>query len=154
MTCIQFQFLSPCPTGVKCTSNIQLRSDAELILNQPVQFECTVSGSTSLVIRILRDNGVGLGSITYATIFNQPRNIGSFTIVQSPGSIAGRISFTVESDIFGYTIICEDGLTMKNVNFTISLSSLGQQGMSCKIYIFACMVAPLIPLSSIPGMNR
>ncbi len=121
----------PLSTGVNCTSQIQLQSDVELVLNQPVQYHCTINGSTILTWRVLRNDGSELGSIRYVSSVNQaPNSIGGlFTARQSLTSIAASISFTVESDIDGYTIICEDGLTMENDNFTITLSSLGQQGM-------------------------
>ena len=119
---------------VNC-SHIQLQHDAALVLNQPVQYHCTINGSTILNWRVLRNDGSELGSIRYVSSVNQaPNSIGGlFTARQSLTSIGASISFTVESDIDGYTVICEDELTMENERFTISLSS-GRSG----IIIVAC----------------
>ena len=121
----------PLSTGANCTSQIQLQHDAELVLNQPVQYHCKINESTILTWRVLHNDGSQIGSTKFVSSINQfPSSIGGlFTARQSLASIAGTISFTVQSSIDGYTIICEDGLTMESENFTINLSSSGQQGM-------------------------
>ena len=79
----------------------------------------------------MHNDGSQIGSTRFVSSINQsPSSIGGlFTARQSLASIAGTISFTVQSSIDGYTIICEDGLTMESENLTINLSSSGQQGM-------------------------
>ena len=79
----------------------------------------------------MHNDGSHIGSTGFVSSINQsPSSIGGlFTARQSLTSIAGTISFTVESDIDGYTVICEDGLTMESESFTISLSSSGQSGI-------------------------
>ena len=97
-------------------------------MDQLVEYQCTVSGSgfLSLTWKILQDNGTQFGSpVVYASnVLAGSSTIGGlFTVEQlSQSPLVSNISFTVQSSINGYTIICEDGVTLKNENVTTDIS--------------------------------
>ena len=110
-------------TGVHCTS--QFQHDTEQCLDQLVEYQCTVTGTGFLTWRILKDDGTQLGNIvSYSSNGIGASNTigGVFTVEQlQPASpIVSNISFTVQSSINGYTIVCEDSLNM-NDSFTINV---------------------------------
>ncbi len=57
---------------------------------------------------------------------------GVFTVVQLQQSpVISNISFTVQSNINRYTILCEDFITMTNENLTINIASMSM--LKCKL---------------------
>ena len=86
------------------------------------------SGTLLLAWRILRDNGTQFGSdhtYTSSSSNQGPGTIGGVFAVErvsySPDLIS-NISFTAQSSINRYAVICEDGITLENKNFTINIS--------------------------------
>ncbi len=118
-------------TGVHAT--IQFQPDTEQCLDQLVEYQCTVTrtGFYGLTWRILDDTGIEIGSTSYTStsLDGAPRSVGEvFTVEQLQQSpIISNISFTVQSSINGYTIVCEDAITLTNENLTINII-----GISCK----------------------
>ena len=114
-------------TGVHCTS--QFQHDTEQCLNQLVEYQCTVTGTGFLTWKILDDNGTQLGGTPSYTSNGGGVSVilgGVFTVEQlQPASpVVSSISFTVQSSINGYTIVCEDSATMNNENLTINVSGM------------------------------
>ena len=116
-------------TGVHCTS--QFQHDTEQCLDQLVEYQCTVTGTgfTSLTWKISEDNGTQLGNTVTYTSNSIGASVtigGVFTVEQlQPSSpIVSNISFTVQSSINGYTIVCEDSATMNNENLTINVPGM------------------------------
>ena len=91
-------------------ATIQFQHDTEQCLDQLVEYQCTrVTGTGGLRWRISGDDGtqfsvaIGGGTVT----------IGVFTVerLQPSSPVVSNISFTVQSSINGYTIVCEDSFT-------------------------------------------
>ena len=85
-----------------------------------------MTGTGFLTWRILEDDGTQLGNIVSYTSngIGASNTIGGeFTVEQlQPASpVVSNISFTVQSSINGYTIVCEDSATMNNENLTINV---------------------------------
>ncbi len=122
-------------TGVHAT--ITFQPDTEQCLDELVEYQCTVNGTVppalTLTWRILDDNGM-IGSTSYSSpsLDGAPRLIGGvFTVEQLQQSpIISNISFTVQSNINGYTIQCEDSNTLTTENLIINIA-----GMSISIII-------------------
>ncbi len=91
------------------------------------------TGVLILTWRILDDNGMEIDSQPYtsATIANDATiGGGVFTVEQLQQSpIISTISFTVQSSINGYTIVCEDSITMTNENVTINIIGMSMKTM-------------------------
>ena len=124
-------------TGVNCI--IQFQHDTEQCLDQLVEYQCTVTGTgfTALVWRISEDDGTQLSNtVAYASngIGALVTIGGEFTVEQlQPASpVVSNISFTVQSSINGYTIVCEDAITTNNENFTIFIP-----GMITLLFVWA-----------------
>ena len=117
-------------TGVNCT--IQFQHDTEQCLDQLVEYQCTVTGTgfTALTWRILEDDGTPFGNaVTYTSNgIGATITIGGVFAVEQlqPASpVVSTISFTVQSSINGYTIVCEDSInTLNNENFTINIPGI------------------------------
>ena len=110
-------------------ATIQFQHDTEQCLDQLVEYQCTVTGTGffGLIWRILKDDETQLGNIVSYTSngIGASNTIGGeFTVEQlQPSSpIVSNISFTVQSSINGYTIVCEDSATMNNESLTITIS--------------------------------
>ena len=121
--CIVSVFAGSC---VYC--DIQLLHNTELCLDQLVEYQCTVNRTESfygLTWKILQDNGTQFGSPVSFTsnALGGPFTIGGlFTVEQlTLRPLVCNISFTVQSSINGYTIICEDAITLKNENISINV---------------------------------
>ena len=74
------------------------------------------------------------GFVSYTSGGIGPTNTigGAFTIEQlSESPLISNISFTVQSNINGYTILCEDFITMTNENLTINIASMSM--LKCKL---------------------
>ena len=89
----------------------------------------TGTGFLSLTWRILEDDGTLFGNtVPYTSSGNGASNTigGVFAVEQLEGSpLVSNISFTVQSSINGYTIVCEDSTnTMNNESFTINVSGM------------------------------
>ena len=101
---------------VNCDVQLQCGIDEYCLNNDPVQYQCIVTGSTILQWRIRDVNMTSLATEAYTTgsdLVTTPApfpNIPFFTdfISKSP-TLISNISFTVQSSINGYTIHCEDG---------------------------------------------
>ena len=110
-------------------ATIQFQHDTEQCLDQLVEYQCTVTGTgfTSLTWRVSEDNGTQLGNtVSYTSNSGgAPDTIGGeFTVEQlQPASpVVSNISFTVQSSINGYTIVCEDSTnTTNSVNLMITI---------------------------------
>ena len=117
-------------TGVNCI--IQFQHDTEQCLDQLVEYQCTVTGTgfTSLTWRISEDDGTPFGNaVPYTSnVYGTSNEIGGEFIVEQlqPSSpVVSNISFTVQSSINGYTIVCEDSTnTLNNENFTINIPGI------------------------------
>ena len=116
-------------TGVNCV--IQFQPNTEQCLDQLVEYQCTVTGTgfTSLTWRISEDDGTPFGIVSYTSNADGTSStIGElFTVEQlQPSSpVVSNISFTVQSSINGYTIVCEDSTnTTNNENFTINIPGI------------------------------
>ena len=139
--CVYYYYrLSTIITGVHCT--IQFQHDTEQCLDQLVEYQCTVTGTgfLSLTWRISEDNGTLFGNaVNYASNADGASNIigGVFTVEQlQPASpVVSNISFTVQSSINGYTIVCEDSTnTTNSVNLMITI--LGIMYDTCSQYMY------------------
>ncbi len=114
-------------TGIHAT--ITFPHDTEQCLGQLVEYQCTVDG-TILNWRVFNESQVQLsdGFNTYTSGgISPPSTIGKgvFTIEQLQQSpVVSTISFTVQSNINGYTIQCEDGGTMTNENLIINITGM------------------------------
>ncbi len=123
----------PISTGVNAA--IQFPHDIEQCLGQLVEYQCTVD-AVLLNWRVFDNNQAQLsdGFADYGSGGIGPTNTiggGVFTVEQLQQSpIVSTISFTVQSSISGYTIVCEDGVAMTNENVTINIP-----GMTMKIMI-------------------
>ena len=114
-------------TGAHCT--IQFQHDTEQCLDQLVEYQCTVTGTgfTSLTWRVSDDDGTQLGDTVSYTSNSGGATVtigGVFTVEQlQPSSpVVSNISFTVQSSINGYTIVCEDSTnTTNSVNLMITI---------------------------------
>ena len=99
--------------GVK--SAISLQCNQVLCLTTPVQYQCIVTESILLRWRIIEENMTTLDTETYSdgdnlVSFSPITNAPDFSTDLSSisPSIISNISFTVQSSINGYTILCED----------------------------------------------
>ena len=113
--------------GVHAT--ITFPHDTEQCLDQLVEYQCTVDGTAPLILiwRILNNNGIENSSRSYTNgnLDNSAVTIGVFTVEQLQQlPLVSTISFTVQSSINGYSIQCEDGITMNNVNLTINITGM------------------------------
>ena len=108
-------------------ATIQFQHDTEQCLDQLVEYQCTVTGTGFLTWRILDDNGTQFsGTPSYTS------NGGGVSVIlgevftveqlQPSSPVVSNISFTVQSSINGYTIVCQDSATMNNENLTITIS--------------------------------
>ena len=121
-------------TGVHAT--ITFQPDTEQCLGQLVEYQCTVN-AVLLNWRVFDNNQTQLsdGSAAYTTAGIGPTvTIGGGVLSveqlqQSP--IISNISFTVQSSINGYTIQCEDGVTMTNENLTINITGTVYDSYTC-----------------------
>ncbi len=91
---------------------------------------------TTLNWRVFDNNQTQLsdGFATYNSGGIGPTNTigGAFTVEQLQESpVISNISFTVQSSINGYTILCEDFITMTNENLTINIASMSM--LKCKL---------------------
>ncbi len=92
---------------------------------------------TTLNWRVFDNNQAQLsdGFAAYTNGGISPTNTiggGVFTVEQLQQSpIISNISFTVQSSINGYTILCEDGVTMTTENLTINIASMSM--LKCKL---------------------
>ena len=114
-------------TGVHAT--ITFQPDTEQCLGQLVEYQCTVTGTGfyGLTWRIQNNNGMEIDSQAYTSTSdgdNAAVGGGVFIIEQLQQSpIISTISFTVQSSINGYTILCEDG-SLNNENLTINITGM------------------------------
>ncbi len=110
-------------TGVH--SAIQFPLNTVQCLDQTVEYQCTVSGST-LRWTLFDENVAQIATITYASDqVGASLPLGShFTVEQlSPASpIVSNVSFTVQSSIDGYTIRCIDTATTESIDITIDIA--------------------------------
>ncbi len=117
-------------TGVD--ANIQFQHDTEQCLGQLVEYQCTVdrTGFYGLTWRIQNDNGMEIGTASYLSnsLDSTPRPVGGggeFTVLQTQQSpIISNLTFTAQPSINGYTILCEDGVSLNNENFTINIPGM------------------------------
>ena len=106
-------------TGVH--SAIQLPHDTVQCLDQTVEYQCTVSGS-AMTWSAFRD-GIWVVTYTSTTSPGGTITIGLFTVeLLSVTPLVSNISFTVQSSIDGYTIVCEDANTMNNITILINIA--------------------------------
>ena len=99
------------------TSNVEFDcNSARQCLSTSVQYQCTVTDSTTLSWRIRDENMTSLGTVGYISTIDLVTTPAPFTnslpfftdyTSKSP-SLISNISFTVQSSINGYTIHCED----------------------------------------------
>ena len=114
-------------TGVHAT--ITFQPDTEQCLGQLVEYQCTVD-AVVLNWRVFNESQVQLidGYATYSNGgigSNNTIGLGLFTVEQLQQSpIISNISFTVQSSINGYTIQCEDGITINNEKLTINIAGM------------------------------
>ena len=105
-------------TGINGTA-IQLPHDTAQCLNQTVEYQCTVSGSDGLGLRIFRDDGTRLFAVTIRGTVT----IGLFRVEElSMTPLVFNISFTAVSSIDRYTIVCVDTNTMNNITILINIA--------------------------------
>ncbi len=123
-------------TGVHAAI-IEFPHDTKQCLDQLVEYQCTVDGTT-LNWRVFDNNQAQLsdGFVSYTSGGigpNATRGGGVFTVEQLLESpVISNISFTVQSSINGYTILCEDGVTMTTENLTINIASMSIV-LKCKL---------------------
>ena len=140
-------------TGLECT--VQFQHDTEQCLDQLVEYQCTVTGTGFLVLswRIFDDNGPELGNVIYTSsndigfpaiiiggvFFVQLRNV-QFDIIIS------TISFTVQSSINEYTIVCEDPFFTEYLTINISgmASYIVVQLLLCQVSMYSGSAALLL----------
>ncbi len=117
-------------TGVHAT--IQFPHDTEQCLGQLVEYQCTVD-AVLLNWRVFDNNQAQLsdGFAAYSTVGIGPTvtiGEGVFTVEQLQQSpVISNISFTVQSSINGYTILCEDAITTNNENLTINIIGISSK---------------------------
>ena len=117
-----------CITGVSC--QIQFQPDTTQHCNgQPVEYQCSSNGTGPLLTlrwRILQKNGTqfDLDALYISGSNQEPGPIGEvFTperlspLSESP--LVSNISFTAQSSINGYTIVCDDTI-LDNESFAIT----------------------------------
>ena len=113
-------------TGVH--SAIQFPHDTVQCLDQTVEYQCTVSGSPVDILtwRVFREDGTQLGlPVSYISSTTQtPKTIGGLFAVEqlSQTPVVSNISFTVQSSIDRYTVVCEDSITMNNETILINIA--------------------------------
>ena len=103
-------------TGVH--SAIQLPHDTVQCLDQTVEYQCTVNGSELQALRwsLIRDDGKQLWTVTGSA------KIGLFRVQQlSQTPLVSNISFTVQSSIDRYTVVCDDTNTTNNETILINI---------------------------------
>ncbi len=122
----------PCiiSTGVHAT--ITFPHDTEQCLGQLVEYQCIVD-AVLLQWRVFDNNQAQLsdGTAAYTTFGIGPTGTiggGVFAVEQLQQSpIISNISFTVQSSINGYTILCEDAITTNNENLTINIIGISSK---------------------------
>ncbi len=94
---------------------ITFQCDQTFCLNEPVQFQCIVNGSIDILRWRIRDESMTtLNTETYsngdsiASFLPIPNAPDFSTDLSSMIPLISNISFTVQSSINGYTILCED----------------------------------------------
>ncbi len=102
-------------------SQIQFQPDTTQHCDgEPVEYQCSVDTFT-LVWSVLLNNGTQFGTdVTYILNSNaEPNAIGDVfmperlsEVMMSP--LVSNISFTAQSSINGYTIVCQDAITTNN----------------------------------------
>ena len=106
-------------------SNMILNS--VLTLGQLVEYQCTAVNAFALNWRVFDESQTQLidGFVGYNSgVISPTVTIGGgvFTVEQLQLSpIISNISFTVQSSINGYTIVCEDAITLTNENLKINI---------------------------------
>ena len=106
-------------------SQIQFQPDTTHCNGEPVEYQCSVDTNV-LTWSVLQNNGTQFGTdALYAFSSNGvPSSIEGVFIPErlsaiSVSPILSNISFTVQSSINGYTILCTDG-SLNNENVTIT----------------------------------
>ena len=113
------------------TAVIQFQCDSEQCLNKQVEYQCTVTGSIALRWRIRDENMISLATESYSdgdslTSFTPIGNNApqfSTDLSSTSPSLISNISFTVQSSINGYTILCED-IGGDDKNCTINIAGI------------------------------
>ena len=111
----------------------------EYCLDRSRQYQCIVTDSNILNLRIRDENMTSLGTVAYLSANDLvttpgpfPNSLPFFTDYTSKSpSLISSISFTVQSSINGYTIHCEDGNgNMENCTVFID----GKFAHACLVY--------------------
>ena len=91
-----------------------------------MEYQCSID-SNVLTWRILLNNGTQFGTdaVYILNVLTDPGTIGDVFIPErlsavSLSPLVSNISFTVQSSINGYTIVCEDSVSLNNINVTIT----------------------------------
>ena len=108
-------------------SQIQFQPDTTQHCNgEPVEYQCSID-ALILTWRVLLNNGTQFGTdAAYIIISDQAAStIGDVFIPErlsavSVSPLVSNISFTAQSNINGYTILCIDGVNLNNENVTIT----------------------------------
>ncbi len=108
-------------------SQIQFQPDTTQHCNgEPVEYQCSIDTNV-LTWRILLNNGTQFGTdALYVLNSNaEPSTIGDVFIPERISAVdvsplVSNISFTAQSSINGYTILCRDGINLNNINVTIT----------------------------------
>ncbi len=91
-----------------------------------MEYQCSID-TFVLTWRVLLNNGTQFGTAAVYILNSNtvPSTIGDVfiperlsAVMMSP--IVSNISFTAQSSINGYTILCEDGINLNNINVTIT----------------------------------
>ncbi len=107
-------------------SEIQFQPDTTQHCDgEPVEYQCSVDAFT-LVWSVLQNNGTQFGTdVAYVlNVITDPGTIEDVFIPErlsavSVSPIVSNISFTAQSSINGYTILCIDGSNLNSKNVTI-----------------------------------
>ncbi len=107
-------------------SQIQFQPDTTHCNGEPVEYQCSIDTNV-FTWRVLQNNGTQFG-IDAGYIRNsnaEPSTIGDVFIPERLSAVTvsplvSNISFTAQSSINGYTIVCEDSITTNNINVTIT----------------------------------
>ena len=108
-------------------SQIQFQPDTTHHCNgEPVEYQCSID-TVILIWRVLLNNGTQFGTDA-SYILNSDQATSSIEGVFIPerlsavqvSPIVSNISFTAQSSINGYTILCEDVVNLNSKNVTIT----------------------------------
>ena len=113
-------------TDVHC--DIQFQHDTEQCLGQLVEYQCIMPIETEILAwTVNNDDGRPL---SLPVAFPNSTLASSYTLEEflfehlSTSPIVSNISFTVQSSINGYTIVCENYRAKINENFTINIPGI------------------------------